>query len=192
VSGALIPLMYLAALGFLLSALAHCLAVANVSIPGGDMIFALHVGIFVVWIPTVLVSNSATRMVGRRDFWKVALAGCPAWMRWMLYTLLGYAVVNFVYCMAYLGMGRNHVMPMRERGTYVLRPLDGVLFYGVRGFVFANECAGVVSGKKVCSGTQGFAVGEVLPGVRGGAGGRVDFNAQRGIQTRLLNRYFYI
>jgi hypothetical protein len=124
--------MYLAALGFLLSALAHCLAVANVSIPGGDMIFALHVGIFVVWIPTVLVSNSATRMVGRRDFWKVALAGCPAWMRWMLYTLLGYAVVNFVYCMAYLGMGRNHVMPMREAAPpSVVRMFSGhwMVFY---------------------------------------------------------------
>lgn len=37
-----------------------------------------------------------TQHVSRKDFWKVALAGCPGWMRRGFYVLFGYAILNFI------------------------------------------------------------------------------------------------
>jgi H+/Cl- antiporter ClcA len=98
----LVPFMYLAAWGFLLSLAAHCLSLANVPIPGGNLVFGLHVGVFVVFFPALFASRGITRNVNRRDYWRVILAGCPAWMRWGVYTVFAYAVVNFIYFMAFL------------------------------------------------------------------------------------------
>ncbi|HEY0457146.1 MAG TPA: hypothetical protein VGE41_12280 [Verrucomicrobiae bacterium] len=84
----------LAACGLVLSFAAHCMALAGVSIPGG--VWVLHVGIFVVWIPTILASRQMTRYANRKDFWKVVLAGCPIWMRRAFYVLFVYATLNFI------------------------------------------------------------------------------------------------
>jgi hypothetical protein len=91
----LYPFMLLAALGFILSVAAHLMALAGLEIPGGEQVWALHLGIFVVWIPTVLVSIRATRNTSRKDYWKVVFSGCPAWMRTALYVLVAYALLNF-------------------------------------------------------------------------------------------------
>jgi hypothetical protein len=99
-TGALYPFLLLAAVGFVLSVAAHCMALAGVPIPGGKLVWNLHVGIFVVWIPTVLVAYQTTRYANRKDFWKVALAGCPPWMRRSLFILFGYAILNFVLFLA--------------------------------------------------------------------------------------------
>ncbi len=88
--------MVLAACGLALSIGAHCMALAGIPIPGGKLVWALHIGIFVVWIPAVLTSMQTRRYVNRKDFWKVALAGCPVWMRRSFYVLFGYAILNFI------------------------------------------------------------------------------------------------
>lgn len=95
----LFPFMVLAAIGFVLSVAAHVVALAGLPIPGGQAVFGLHVGIFVVWFPTVLVSIRTTRFADRNDFWNVALSGCPAWMRNAFYAVFAYAIVNFVVFM---------------------------------------------------------------------------------------------
>lgn len=92
----LLPLMSLAAVGFVLSATAHLLALFGMQMPGGKAVWALHIGLFVVWIPTVFISQQATRFGTQRDGWKLALAGCPRWMRNGLFGLFGYAILNFV------------------------------------------------------------------------------------------------
>jgi hypothetical protein len=102
----LYPFMLLAALGFILSVAAHLTALAGLEIPGGEDVWALHMGIFVVWIPTVLVSMRATRNSSRRDSWKVVLSGCPPWMRTALYVLLGYALLNFFL---FVYRGASHI-----------------------------------------------------------------------------------
>lgn len=89
--------MVLAACGLALSIAAHGMALAGLPIPGGDLIWGLHVGVFAVWIPTVLASLGMTRHVNRKDVWKMALAGCPEWMRRSLYVLFGYAILNFIF-----------------------------------------------------------------------------------------------
>jgi hypothetical protein len=96
----LYPFMVLAACGLALSIVAHCMALAGVPIPGGKLVWGLHLGIFVVWIPTVITSMQTTRYANRKDFWKVALAGCPLWMRRGFYVLFGYGILNFLVFMA--------------------------------------------------------------------------------------------
>ena len=61
--------------------------------------FILHVGIFVVWIPAVLVAQRLVGNLNRKDFWKVILKGAPDWMRFMVYGFLGYTLVNFLLFM---------------------------------------------------------------------------------------------
>ena len=101
--------MCLAAAGFLLSVVAHVLALAGVSMPGGNLVWGLHVGIFIVWIPTVLVSIQITRFSNRKDYWKIVLAGCPGWMRSAVYVLFGYAILNFVFFMGSVGSQSKHL-----------------------------------------------------------------------------------
>lgn len=90
------PFMVLAACGLALSIAAHVMALAGVPIPGGGLVWLLHLGIFVVWTPAVLASIKMTRHASRKDLWKVALAGCPEWMRRSFYILTGYAFINFI------------------------------------------------------------------------------------------------
>lgn len=88
--------MFLAALGFILSVTAHVMALAGIPFPGGGLVWGLHIGIFVVWIPAVIVGNRATRYSNRKDYWKTTTAGCPLWMRRALYVLFYYAIINFI------------------------------------------------------------------------------------------------
>jgi hypothetical protein len=93
----LLPFMLLAIIGFILSVAAHIRAIQGLPNPAGNAVWALHIGIFVVWLPTVLVAYRLTRGAKRKDFWKVALIGCPKWMRQALYVVFGYAILNFVF-----------------------------------------------------------------------------------------------
>jgi hypothetical protein len=49
----------------------------------------LFIGIFVVWLPTVLLMNTLTRDFKQKDLWKAALRGCPRWMRTGLWIVEG-------------------------------------------------------------------------------------------------------
>jgi hypothetical protein len=85
----------LASVGLALSILSHFSALLGLQGPLGDYSWVLHVGIFVVWIPAVLVSQRLTAEVARKDFWKAALRGSPPWMKYMVYGFFGYALLNF-------------------------------------------------------------------------------------------------
>jgi len=71
----------------------------------------LHVGIFAVWIPAVIVAQRLVGDVNRRDFWKAVLKGSPDWMRYMVYGFLGYAVVNFLLFMTKASDGGSDANP---------------------------------------------------------------------------------
>lgn len=92
----LLPFMVLSALGLILSIASHIAALLGLPIPGGHLVWGLHMGIFVVWLPAVLVASRMARHGTRSHFWKLALSGCPAWARYALYGLFGYAVINFI------------------------------------------------------------------------------------------------
>ena len=90
----LYPFVALSALGLILSLAAHIGALLGLNVPSAAM--ALHIGIFVVWFPAVIVSNfSLTKKYDRKDFWKVVLRGAPKWMQYMTYGFFGYALINF-------------------------------------------------------------------------------------------------
>jgi hypothetical protein len=85
----------LAWIGLALSILSHIAALLGSQGPLGDYAWLLHIGIFVVWLPTVLVASRIGADVKRKDLWKAVLRGCPQWMRYMMYGFFGYAFLNF-------------------------------------------------------------------------------------------------
>jgi len=99
-SGALISILLafssLAGIGLALSLAVHIAALSNISLFGG-VAFVLHVGIFVVWFPTVIIAQRHTRDFKQKDVWRAALRGYPAWMKQLTFGFFIYAIVNFVY-----------------------------------------------------------------------------------------------
>lgn len=81
VRSALVPLMVLAASGFALSLVAHVSALLGFT-PLGSATWALHQGLFAVWLPAILLMRDLTSEVKQKDLWRAALRGCPRWMRW--------------------------------------------------------------------------------------------------------------
>ena len=124
----LLPFIFLSAIGFILSVTAHLRAIQGLPFPGGKAVWALHIGIFVVWLPTVLVAYRFTRGVPRKDFWKIALIGCPRWMRQAGYVVFGYGILNFIYFMA---TTMNHPQSHGDAPPEVIRGFSGhwMIFY---------------------------------------------------------------
>lgn len=102
----LLPFLVLAGLGLASSLIAHLLAVAGVAPPGGSAVMLLHWGIFLIWIPVVWVSWQFKGQRSRRD-WKQMLSGCPDWMRYGVYGLVAYAVLNFLLMMGKQVLGKD-------------------------------------------------------------------------------------
>src|SRR5215510_3502846 len=90
-----LPFMILAAFGLGLSVYAHVMALLHLPTPWGEAVWLLHGGIFVVWFPAVLIAQRLVRNSSQKDFWKVALLGCPRWMRVTGIALFAYAILNF-------------------------------------------------------------------------------------------------
>src|SRR5438874_2113973 len=91
-----VPFFVLAVAGLVLSLLAHGAGLLGLPQPLGSAAWALHVGIFVVWLPALLASRRLVPGPPRQDFWKVALRPCPRWVRWATAGFFFYAVVNFL------------------------------------------------------------------------------------------------
>jgi hypothetical protein len=125
------PFIVLAAIGLLLSIVAHGCALLGLPQPLGGAAWGLHIGIFVVWIPTLIVSNRLVRDFKRKDYWKAALRGCPRWMRWMTFGFFGYAMINFVTFVMAGPPGR--AVPNAPAPPIVFRGFSGhwMAFYSV-------------------------------------------------------------
>ena len=106
------PLMSLALVGFILSMWVHVQAISGHAPP--TSLWMLHLGIFVVFIPTVLVAQKRVGKTNRKDFWTVVLRGAPEWMKYLLYVCFGYAFVNFVWCLSKLPPGHHTGTTPRE------------------------------------------------------------------------------
>ena len=118
--------MAIAAFGFVASVIAHLLALAHGPIPGGEKIFALHAGIFIVWIPAVMLMGTLTKGARRSDIWKIGLMGCPRWVKPALTALGAYVAVNF-----FRGIAMQH----REGDDFLerVRLFSGhwIIFYAI-------------------------------------------------------------
>ena len=109
----LLPLIYLSALGLVLSFLVHVSSLLGLASALGESAWLLHIGIFVVWLPALLAIQSLTREFKRKELWRAALRGCPRWMRWMTYGFFGYAFVNFaLFIVMVPGRGGSSETPL--------------------------------------------------------------------------------
>jgi len=95
----------LSALGLVVSVWVHLAGVMGKRAAPMPFFFLLHVGIFVVFIPALLISQRQVGNVNRKDFWKVVPKSSPDWMRYMVYFLFAYAAVNFLLYMTKVGFG---------------------------------------------------------------------------------------
>jgi len=126
---AFLPLfMLLSAVGLALSVASHLAALTGLPIPGGDLVWGLHIGIFVVAVPMIVVANRMARHGKRSEIWKIALSGCPTWARNALYALVAYAVLNFT-----LGMINK---PESPDGSHALDVTTAVRLFSGHWMVF--------------------------------------------------------
>ncbi|MGE3150020.1 MAG: hypothetical protein AB7K04_13225 [Pseudorhodoplanes sp.] len=97
-------LMAYAACGLVLSLIVHLASFGGITLGGNTLFMGLHVGIFPLWIPVMLMANKmtgasrvpATFKPWKDQRWTILLSGCPVWMRYMTYGFFIYAIVNFV------------------------------------------------------------------------------------------------
>lgn len=90
-----LPFVWIAVAGLAASVVVHVCALVGVEQPFGRAAWGLHVGIFAVWLPAILVSQKLAKGAKQADFWKAVLRGCPRWTRNALYVLFAYTFVNF-------------------------------------------------------------------------------------------------
>src|ERR1019366_2683658 len=84
------------AVGLVVSLWVHLGAVMGRRVAPEAFFWMFHVGIFVVWFPTIFVAQRLVGNVNRKDLWKVVLKDSPDWMRYMVYGFFGYAILNFL------------------------------------------------------------------------------------------------
>jgi len=131
--------MVIAAAGFVPSVAAHVMALAGKILPGGGLVWMLHVGIFLVWFPAILSNKRKFKTLKRRVEWETMLAVCPVWMRRVLKLVFAYALVNFVlFFMATIGQPK----PTGAAPARVIRGFSGhwMVFYWA---AFVTLCAGI-------------------------------------------------
>ena len=92
----IIPFLCLALIGLVLSFVAHLAALLGLPQPLGVATFGLHAGIFVVWIPAIIVGQRLVNGCQPDDYWKATLRGCRPWMRWLAWGIFAYAILNFL------------------------------------------------------------------------------------------------
>ena len=119
----LLPLVIFAAAGFILSLIVHLLSVLGVRQPGGDLVFFLHAGIFVIWIPAVFLSQKSRG--------KDITDGLPRWMKYAIGVLFVYALLNFAYFMAVAPKKGSKEMNQHPAPAKVVRGFSGhwLIFY---------------------------------------------------------------
>ncbi len=116
------PVMLLAGAGVLLCLISYLRWLTGRYHPLASGPPILFVGIFVVWLPTVLLMNTVTRDFKQKDLWKAALRGCPSWMRMCLW--VGSGIVMAITFLPVV-LGRNSAP---SEGGFTLFP---IIFYGV-------------------------------------------------------------
>jgi hypothetical protein len=120
--------MWLAGVGFALSMLAHLASIVGIAMPGGPAIFALHLGIFAVWIPTVVVMAQTKRLSGRRGSFESVFSRAPRWMNRGRQFIFAYGILNFLLFVATTRTGK-----LADNDPGLIRGFSGhwMVFYSV-------------------------------------------------------------
>jgi hypothetical protein len=89
------PLLILAGIGSLAMLAIHLAALFGIAYPFEHFLRFLAPGLFIVWLPTILVMGRLTKDFKQKEIWHAALRGCPQWMRRTVWVIFGYAWVGF-------------------------------------------------------------------------------------------------
>ena len=109
-----IPLLCLSLAGLLLSLWVHVQALQGVDVSQGrPQVWALHVGVFIVFFPMVMFSR---RLLGRKPTLRQMRSLMPGWVSLLCAGVIAYAFVNFLVGMSTLQDGS----PAMRDGQYVL------------------------------------------------------------------------
>lgn len=90
------PFQVLALAGFSVSVTSHFLAITGMVEVFPSSVMLLHGGVFIVFLPAVIVGNRVAKGIPRKDVWKVMLADSPAWLRRVFWSVFIYAILNFI------------------------------------------------------------------------------------------------
>jgi hypothetical protein len=121
----------LAAAGFAAVLVMHIAALFGVTWIFDHWLAYLGPGLFVVWLPTILIMGSLTRDFKQKEVWRAALRGCPAWMRRAQWALFGYAWVGFFALPLIFGGGMDNPANKARSMSAVL-----LTFYSIAATVF--------------------------------------------------------
>ena len=88
-------LQILAVAGLVLSLMVHTIALVGLPLAGDAMVWAIHIGIFVLCIPTLLVVRHMRRRIRSRHVWRAVLRDCPNSLKWTVLGFFAYALFNF-------------------------------------------------------------------------------------------------
>ena len=116
------PVMLLSAVGIFLCLTLYLLGASGMYEFPMNKVSILFFGLFVVWVPTVLLMNRLTADFKQKDLWRAALRGCPPWMKTALYVVIGCVFVVFFFPVL---SGRS---PGESPHTFVFFPIS---FYSV-------------------------------------------------------------
>lgn len=107
----------IALVGFMISLLVHLLTYVGINAASFfPPIWLLHIGIFVVFIPFVLSTQSIQRE-HQRNALGVILKDVPLWAKLVLGFVFAYAMINF---MLFIGLSEGG-SPAIENGRYILQ-----------------------------------------------------------------------
>ena len=122
-------LFWLAVTGWILGLTVHILSLASIDVTEKiPFVWMLHIGIFVVWIPAVLVLRKSRELKDLQRpgtlskmnpfaFFTVIGKNAPKWMAIVAAGGLVYAVINFLLFM----FSQQNGMPGIKNGQYVLQ-----------------------------------------------------------------------
>src|SRR4051794_3817478 len=99
----------IATVGFAAILTVHVAALFGNTVPFERLLRILGPGVFVVFLPTVLVMTRLTRDFKQKDLWRAALRGCPRWMYRTFYVLFIYCWAGFFVLPLIFGGGMDSV-----------------------------------------------------------------------------------
>jgi hypothetical protein len=125
-------LFLFAALGLFLSMAVHIATFCGIDPQQVcPYVWLLHIGIFAVWIPGLLLNRQRLNAAQSKNRGRNAIAAvtgsAPAWMQRLTALLFAYGLLNFVIFLVTMGAVYGNGRPRLQNGRYVIAAKRGVV-----------------------------------------------------------------
>lgn len=116
-------LFYIALLGSISAITVHILSILGVDVADTlPFIWALHIGIFVVWIPTILSLKKLQKQNKKANAFTLLTKNKPKWLLGLIIVIAAYTGFNFIFSISKTGgttSNKNGVYSLQNRGKYI-------------------------------------------------------------------------